>query len=204
MIWDKNNIFTPEFSGEFVEYDKRLGDSGEHLIKFPNCNFSNDMFFRLHFIGGSALEFISDKPVVDGLKAYYQIEIDSDENMPIEIYDSDSKKLINTIIVKDLYQYWWNFNDDFMKNDNSIAVIFIQHDAIEYIGQIKMHSGFNSMEVIPMFGYLSTKNLKTYFDSRTIKALDVKFEILESKESIIDAFTRMNNKEKENYNESID
>ena len=115
--WTKENAIISKPGDEFIEADEDcpIGDDEQYLIKLPKID--TDIFFRLNSIGGHVIEFVSDEPLVNGFKLYYQLEQTSpeiDNDVPIDVYD-DNKKLIRHVTLKDLYETHYAFSPEFIK-----------------------------------------------------------------------------------------
>ena len=116
--WTKENAIIRKLGDEFIEADEDdcpIGDDEQYLIKLPKIDA--DIFFRLSGIYGHVIEFVSDEPLLNGFKLFYQLEQTSpeiDKDVPIDVYD-DNKKIIRHITLKDLYEIHYTFSPEFIK-----------------------------------------------------------------------------------------
>lgn len=197
-IWNKDNMIVKEFSGEFDDFRSAIGEPEEYLIKLPNHQFKD--FFHLYSIFSTAIEFITKEPIIDGLRGYYKVSMDDsdfDEDMPIELYDSNNEH-IKTITVKDLYSYWRRFNKEFIEDviHESVLVTMNIHDkTIKYLGKIKIDTDSRSFTTIPLLGNHNFEELFsdtfTFVTMDRISEMNITVQALRDKDSIIYAINEI-------------
>ncbi len=198
-IWNKDNMIIKEFSGEFDDCRSAIGEPEEYLIKLPSHQFKD--FFQLYSIFSTEIEFITEEPVIDGLRGYYKISMDDsdfDEDMPIELYDSDSNEYIKTITVKDLYEYWRRFNKEFIEDvihESVLITMNLHGKTIKYLGKIKIDKDDDLFKTIPLLGNHNFEELFsdtfTFVTMDRIREMDITVQALRDKDSVIYAINEI-------------
>ena len=185
-IWNKDNSITIEPVDEFMETDDRhnpLGGEGENLIKFPGIT---DIFFRLINMWGHLVEFVSDEPLSEGFKAYFSI--DGSFTGEIEVYDND-KKFIRKCNVKDLYNTWRYFSQEFSEavNNKIIRITTSKRHILRFIGWAENTDVTHSIHITPIVWNPEDIDIinrcYSYFDPRDMIENEATIEILDMPES---------------------
>ena len=185
-IWNKDNSITIEPVDEFMETDDRhnpLGGEGENLIKFPGIT---DIFFRLINMWGHLVEFVSDEPLSEGFKAYFSI--DGSFTGEIEVYDND-KKFIRKCNVKDLYNTWRYFSQEFSEavNNKIIRITTSKRHILRFIGWAENTDVTHSIHITPIVWNPEDIDIinrcYSYFDPMDMIENEATIEILDMPES---------------------
>jgi hypothetical protein len=204
-IWNKDNMIVEEFSGEFDDHNPVIGEIGDYLIKLPSHQFKG--FFEIYSIFSTEIEFLTKEPIVHGLLGYYKISMDDsdfDEDMPIELYDSNCDH-VRTITVKDLYDYWTSFNKEFIEDviHESVLITMNLYDkTIKYIGKIKIDNDDDSFTTFPLFGNRNFEELftdkLTFVTIDRIREMNITVRVLRDKDSLISAVNEIFKEETNN------
>lgn len=198
-IWNKDNMIVEEFSGEFDDLNPVIGETGDYLIKLPSHQFKG--FFEIYSIFSTEIEFLSKEPIIDGLRGYYKISMDDsdfDEDMPIELYDSNCDH-VKTIAVKDLYDYWTSFSKEFIEDviHESVLITMNLYDkTIKYIGKINIDKDdIDSFTTTPLFGNRNFEELFTdklkFVTIDRIREMNITVQVLRDKDSLISAINEI-------------
>ena len=185
-IWNKDNSIISESREEFMEsndVNNPLGDEQENLIRFPGIT---DIFFRLNNMWGSRIEFVSDEPLSEGFKAYFSI--DESFTGEIEVYDND-KNFIRKCNIKDLYDTWENFSQEFLESvDNKIIrVTSHKRNVLRFIGWAEYTDVTHSIHITPIVWNPEDIDVingcYSYFDTDDMIENEATIEILDMPES---------------------
>lgn len=185
-IWNKDNSITIEPTEEFMESgddNNPLGGEGERLIKFPGIT---NVFFRLNNMWGHLVEFVSDEPLSEGLKAYFSI--DETFTGEIEVYDND-KNCIRKCNINDLYDIRTEFSKEFSEAVNNKIIRVTAHKChmLKFIGWAEYRNVTRSIHITPLLWI--PDDIKTiyreysHFDPKDMIGNEATIEILDMPES---------------------